>query len=49
MTGSDFGAMLPGPVFGLFALLIICGGLLGLWKLIEIVVWLVKHVSVSIS
>lgn len=47
MTGSDFGAF--GAFYGLLLLCAIVLAPLGLWKLVEIIIWLCHHVHLSLS
>lgn len=48
MDGSAYGNMLPGNLSGLFRWLCIVTILapLGLWKLIEILIWAFRHIRI---
>ena len=45
MTGSDFGSAFAGLAFVFVAGLVAIP--LGLWKLIEIVIWIYQHIHIS--
>lgn len=47
MTGSDFGAL--GACYGLLLCIIVILAPLGLWKLVEIIIWLCHHVHIGIN
>jgi hypothetical protein len=50
VSGDDFAAMFPGPFFPVTLLLFLVGlAVLGVWKAVEIVIWLVKHVSITVA
>ena len=47
MDGSAFRGIWEGLVIGFIILAVLAP--LGVWKLIEIIIWIYKHVSISIS
>lgn len=47
MTGSDLGGAFGG--LAIISFLLVLGAPLAVWKAIEIVIWLIKHVNISIT
>ena len=47
MTGSDLGGAFGG--LGFMLVVLIALAFLGVWKLVEIVAWLIQHVKISIA
>ena len=47
MTGSDFGGAFAGLAFMFFGACLLIP--FGLWKLVEVVVWLFKHINISVT
>lgn len=47
MTGSDLGGAFGG--IAIVAFLLVLGAPLAVWKALEIVIWLINHVDISIT